>query len=120
MAERDRRLLIAVRSSPCRRIVLRITVTQPTSAMTVGRYLPNAIPRSDEAKCVGGGCIAKNIGVMNRIDSDQAARDHSPTLAPPVGAITRSRRSGAEDAQGGGDCECYESFLSIHGGLLQI
>jgi hypothetical protein len=31
---------------------------------------------------------------------------------------TSRRRSGAENAQGGGDCKCKENFLSIHADLL--
>src|ERR1700680_1245789 len=84
--------------------------------MTVGHHLPSAIPRSDEAKCVGAGRIAKDIGVINRINSDQTARDHIPTLAATVAIRPSRRRSGAENAQGGGDCKCDESHLSTHGG----
>src|ERR1700676_1470044 len=88
--------------------------------MTVGHHLPSAIPRSDEAKWVGAGRIAKDIGVINRINSDQTARDHIPTLAATVAIRPSRRRSGAENAQGGGDCKCDESFVSNHGGLLLI
>jgi hypothetical protein len=68
----------------------------------------------------GEGRIAKNTGVVNRINSVQAARDNIPTLAATVAAIARSRGSGAEDAQGGGDCKCDESHLSTHGGFLLL
>jgi hypothetical protein len=86
--------------------------------MTVGHHLPSAAPRSHEA-IWGGGCgIAKDFWVMDRINSFQAARYHKPALAAAVAAITRSRRSHAENAQGGGDCKSDESLLSTHGGFL--
>jgi hypothetical protein len=92
-------------------------MAHPTSAMTVGHHLPSAIPRSDEAKCVGGSRVAKNIGVMNRIDSDQTAPDHRPGLAAASVAIrTGCRRSSAENACGGGDGKRDENLLSTHGG----
>src|SRR5258708_958096 len=90
------------------------------SATTVGSHLPGATPRSDEAKCVCGGRIAENIRVVGRIDSYQAARDHIPTVAVAAVAISCRRRSGAENAQGGGDCKRDESLVSDHGGLLLI
>ena len=46
--------------------------------------------------------IAKNTGVVNRINSIQAARDRT-RLAATVAIRPNRRRSGAENAQGGGD-----------------
>src|SRR5216684_4353760 len=90
-------------------------------AMTIGPHLPSAIPRSDETICVGGGGVAKNIGVVSRINSVQAAWHHRPVaIVIAVFAITSRRRSGAEDAQGGGNCKPDESHLSTHGGFLLL
>ena len=67
----------------------------------------------------GEGRIAKNTGVVDRINSVQAARDHA-RLAATVAAITRSRGSGAEDAEGGDSCKRDESHFSTHGGFLLL
>jgi hypothetical protein len=68
------------------------------TAYTVFFHLPRAIPRSDEAiNFSGDGRIAKNIGMINRINSHQAARDHKSALAPII-VPCPSRRSGAENA----------------------
>src|ERR1700674_5699229 len=57
--------------------------------------------------------------MVSGINSIQAARHHEPfAFATAVAAISRHRRSGAEDAQGGGDCKRDESFLSTHSDLL--
>jgi hypothetical protein len=66
----------------------------------------------------GEGRIAKNTGVVSRIDSVQAARDHA-RLAATVAIRPSRRRSGAENAQGG-DCNRDESQLSTHGGFLLL
>jgi hypothetical protein len=92
-------------------------------AMTVGRDLPSAIPRFDETIFSGGdGGIAENLGMMGRINSGQAARSHGPTpIVAAVGAILMpSCRSGAENAEGGGDCNHDESLVSIHDGFLLL
>jgi hypothetical protein len=65
----------------------------------------------------GEGRIAKNTGVVDRINAVQAARDHT-RLAAAVAIRPSRRRSGAENAQGGGDCKRDESLPSIHGGFL--
>src|SRR5580704_2860651 len=91
--------------------------------MTIGFHLPSAIRRPDEAiNCVGGGGVAKNIGMVRRINSVQATRPHRPALATAlVAAIIRSRRSSAKDAQGrGGDYKRDESLLFTHGGFLLL
>jgi hypothetical protein len=58
--------------------------------------------------------------VKSWVNSGQTARDHTPRLAVAAVAIHASRRrSGAENAQSdGGERECDESVLSIHGDLL--
>jgi hypothetical protein len=119
MGRRRTSVALAARSS--RRVVVGVAVAHPTLATTVGSHLPNAIPRSDEAICVGRGGIAENFGVINRINSGQTARDHRPGLAASTVAIRPSRRrSSAEKAQGGGDCKCDESHLSTHGGFFLL
>jgi hypothetical protein len=65
----------------------------------------------------GEGRIAKNTWVENRIDSVQPARDHIRLAATVVIRPSR-RRSGAEKAQGDGDCKHDESLLSVHGDFL--
>src|SRR5260370_25640991 len=80
-------------------------------------HVPSMVPPLDETIIgFGEGRIAKNTGVVNRINSVQAARDHI-RLAATVAIRPDRRRSGAENAQGG-DCKCNENFLSIHGDLL--
>jgi hypothetical protein len=92
----------------------------PILAMTIGPHLPSTIPRSDEAKRVGGGGIAKNFGVVGWINSVQTAWHYRPALATAVIAIACRRRSGAQNAQGGGDCRRDESHLSTDGGFLLL
>jgi hypothetical protein len=88
-------------------------------AKTIVLHLPSAIPRSDETKLSGDGGVAENLGVMNRVNSGQAARRHIPAaLVALVDVIPGDRRRDAENAQGGGDCKHDEGFLSAHGGLL--
>jgi len=84
------------------------------TAHTVFFHLPRAIPRSDEAiNFSGDGRIAKNIGMISRINSHQAARDHKSALAPIIVPCPR-RRSGAENAQGNNGCNHGESLPSAH------
>ena len=83
--------------------------------MTVGLYMPSAIPRLHETKFSGGGGVAKDLGVISRVNSVQAARPHVSTGVRV--AFRQNRRSGAENA--GGDCKCDESHLSTHG-FLQL
>jgi hypothetical protein len=83
--------------------------------MTVGLYVPSAIPRLDETKFSGGGGIAKDLEVINRVNSVQAARPH--VSAGVRAAFRQNRRGGAENA--GSDCKCDENHLSTHG-FLQL
>src|SRR5580704_17137807 len=87
-------------------------------AAAVGPHMPSAIPRSDESVC-GGSCgVAKDFGVVSRINSVQAARYHRPVAVPSaVALITRSGRGGAED---GGNCKCDDGHHSVHGGFLLL
>jgi hypothetical protein len=74
----------------------------------------------DETVTVSGeGRIAENSGVVNRINSVQAAWDHT-RYAATVAIRPSQGRSGAENEQGGGDCKRYESHLSTHGFLLLL
>src|SRR5580704_7789011 len=101
----------------------RLELEPAVSAMTVGHHLPSAIPRFHETILSGGdGGIAENLGMMCRIDPGQVARSHGPTpIIAAVGAIfIPGCRSGAENAQGGGDCNHDESLVSIHGGFLLL
>jgi hypothetical protein len=58
------------------------------------------------------------------INSTQVApHHHRPAAIAVIAAIhiiPRDRRSAAEKAQGGGDCKCDESLVSIHGGFLVL
>jgi hypothetical protein len=90
--------------------------------MTVGLYVPSAIPRFDEAIFSGGdGGIAENLGMMGRIDSGQVARSHGPTpVVAAIGAILIPGCSGgAENAQGRDDCKRRDSSLATHSSLLR-
>ena len=53
--------------------------------------------RRYEAICSGGVGIAKDAGVVSRIDAIRAARDHKPTLIIFPGITRQSRGSSAED-----------------------
>jgi hypothetical protein len=64
----------------------------------------------------GEGRIAKNTGVVDRINPVQAARDHT-RLAATVAIRPSRRRRGAE---GGDDCERDESQFSTHDGFLPV
>jgi hypothetical protein len=59
---------------------------------------------------------------MNRINSLQAARSHRPAAISALLRVIlhRDRRSGAEKAQGGGDCKRYESLFSTHDSFLHL
>ena len=85
------------------------------------RYdVPSAVPRPDETEnCSGEGGIAENAGMINRIDSVQAARLHKPAaLARVVAAGRPSSGRDAENSWGGDDSKRDESHLSTHGGFL--
>jgi hypothetical protein len=79
--------------------------------VTIGRDVPSAIPRLDETIFSGDSGIAKDLGVINRVNSVQAARPHVSTGVPAT--LRQSRGSGAENAQ---NCKRDESHLSTHGG----
>jgi hypothetical protein len=64
----------------------------------------------------GEGWIAKNTGMVDRINPVQAARDHT-RLAATVAIRPSRRRRGAE---GGDDCERDESQFSTHDGFLPV
>jgi hypothetical protein len=79
--------------------------------------VPSTVSPLDETIIgFGEGRIAKNTGVVNRIDAVQAARDHT-RVAATVAIRPNRRRSGAENAQGDGNCD-DESLPSTHGGFL--
>ncbi len=52
--------------------------------------------RCDETICFGGVCIAKNAGVVNRIDAIHAARQHKSTSVL-AGIIGQCSGSSTED-----------------------
>jgi hypothetical protein len=89
--------------------------------MTVGFYVPRAIPPFDETIFSGGDCgIAENLGMVSRINSVQATRSYRPAAFSALVHVILAcdRRSGAENAECGDDCKRYESHLSTHGFLL--
>jgi hypothetical protein len=78
-------------------------------------------PLDETITIFGEGRIAKNTGVVNRINSVQAARDHTRFAATVAVAIRPSRgRSGAENAERSGDCNHDEKLVSSHGSLLLV
>jgi hypothetical protein len=91
--------------------------------MTVRFDVPSAIPRFDETVFSDGdGGIAENLGVVSRVNSVQATRSYRPAAFSALVHIILAGdcRSGAEDTQRGGDCECDESLLSTHGSFLLL
>jgi hypothetical protein len=87
-------------------------------AMTIGLHVPSAIPRSDKTICPGDGGITKNFGVINRINSVQAAWYHKPAaLARVIAAGRPSSGRDAENSRGGDDSKRDESVLSPHWSL---
>jgi hypothetical protein len=84
--------------------------------------MPSAVPCLDESiNCSGEGGIAKNAGMINRIDSVQAARLHKPAALARVFAAGRpSSGRDAENSWGGDDSKRDESHLSTHGGFLPL
>src|ERR1700730_4492036 len=83
----------------------------------IGSYVPIAIPRLDETICGGGGGISKNIGMVRRINSVQAARHHKAASPAAAALFRRSRRSDAENAQSGGEGKRDERLASNHDNL---
>jgi len=57
--------------------------------MTVGLYVPSAVPRFDETKFSGSdGGIAENLGMVGGVHAIQAARpNRAPTLAARVDVV---------------------------------
>jgi hypothetical protein len=83
----------------------------------IGLHVPGSVPRLDETIFSGDRRIAKNVGMVRRINSVQAARHHKPA-ARAAGAVVRcSRRSDAENAQGSGEGKRDESLVSNHDDL---
>jgi hypothetical protein len=82
--------------------------------------MPNAIPRLGKAVFSGNGGIGEYLGVVGRIDTDQAARLHIPTFIFVVVAadLRPSRRSRPENAQPDGYRKRGDMLLSVHGNLL--
>ena len=75
--------------------------------------------RCDETICFGGVCIAKNAGVVNRIDAIHARRMHEPAQVG-VSVVIPARQghgSSAEDERRGeGDLGLDQHFqISIFG-----
>jgi hypothetical protein len=66
-------------------------------AMTIRPHVPSAVPRPDEAICGSGGGVPKNFGVINRINSVQAAREHKPAALARV--VAAGRPSSGRDAE---------------------
>jgi hypothetical protein len=78
-------------------------------------HVPSAIPRLNETvNCSGEGGIAKNIGVVSRIDSVQAARFDKPAAFPPSRLAGRRRRGGIENAEAGGNRKHDENPFPAH------
>jgi hypothetical protein len=98
--------------SPCSRPRLSDRLTAPICS-----YVPSAILRPDKTICVGGSGIAKNIGVVDRINSNQAAGYHKSTAIPAVAVFGRNPRRGAENAQCGSEGKRDERSASNHGDL---
>src|SRR6516165_9799287 len=85
----------------------------------VALHAPNAIRPLDKAIGLGGSRVAENLGVVNRIDPDQAARDHIPAFPATVVVFPRGC-GGTENAERSGDCNHDESLVSPHGNLLPV
>jgi hypothetical protein len=79
--------------------------------------VPSAIPRLDKTICTGDGGIAKNFGMVNRINSVQAAGYHIPAAISAVAMLGCKRRSGAENAQSSSKGKIDEGFVCDHGDL---
>jgi hypothetical protein len=85
---------------------------------TVVLHVPRMVPALDETIIgLGDGGIAENVGVVDRINSIQAARHHISAALAAIGPSRR--RSHAENAHSGDDCKRDENLVSTHGSLLQ-
>jgi hypothetical protein len=83
--------------------------------VTIGFHVPGMVRPLDKAVIGSGeGGIAENVGMIGWIDSVQAARLHKPAAMMTAIEERPSRRGGADNTQGGGDCKHDESFLSTH------
>jgi hypothetical protein len=82
--------------------------------------VPSAVARPDETENRSGeGGIAENAGMINRINSIQAAWHHMPAAFARV--VAAGRRSGGRDPENSwgssDDSKRDESLRSIHGGI---
>ena len=92
----------------------------PRSPMAIALHAPNAVRSQDKPIGLGGSRVAENLGVVDRIDPDQAARDHIPALAASVVAVGRRCWCGTENAEHSGDCNHDQNLVSSHGILLPV
>jgi hypothetical protein len=82
--------------------------------------MPSAVRPQDKTERSGGSRVAKNVGVVDRIDPVQAAPLHRSSFVGSTASKHcrpgRSRR--AQDTERGGHCKHDESRFSNHGVLL--
>jgi len=82
-------------------------------AAPICSHVPNAIWRLDETIFTGDGGIAKNIGMVGRINPDQAAGYHVPAVIAAA-LFGCDRGSGPEHAERSGEGKRDERSVSNH------
>src|SRR6516225_4308584 len=96
-----------------------LTPFQPRSPAAVALHAPNAIQPLDKAIGLRDSRVAEDIGVVSRIDPDQAARDDIRARAFLAAVVVRRGcRDSTENAERGGDSNHDESLVSSHGNGL--
>src|SRR5215471_6649244 len=84
---------------------------EPRSPAATGHHAPNAIRPLDETRGSGSRRTAENLGVVDRIDPVQAAREHVGAVVATTAAVRRDRRTDAKNAERNGDSTRDKSYL---------
>jgi hypothetical protein len=89
--------------------------------VAVGFHVPASVPRLDETENrPGKGGIAEYVGVIDRIDTVEAARLHKSAAVMAAIEKRPSRGAGGEHAQGGGGGKHDESLASTHVASIHV
>src|SRR5215469_10295607 len=86
-------------------------VTMSTSLFTAAQLEAPARERRIRHQAAGSRRTAENLGVVDRIDPVQAAREHVGAVVATTAAVRRDRRTDAKNAERNGDSTRDKSYL---------